>query len=74
MTKIPISFDYKGKHYDGYFGEVFGAGRKMWHLMINNYYYGQLLFVNEKFVFYSNSGEMQDLAEKFCEQIMLWYE
>ncbi len=74
MTKIPISFYCKGKHYEGYLCEVHGAAARMWHLMINNYYKGQLLVVNEKFVFHSNSGEMEDLAEQFGEQIILWYQ
>jgi hypothetical protein len=74
MTEIPISFDYKGKHYDGFLSEVAGAGANVWHLMINNYYYGKLMMVNDKFVFHSNSGEMQDLAELFGQQIILWYE
>lgn len=42
MEKIPIRFDYKGKQYAGYFTKVFGAGANVWHLMIDNYYYGAL--------------------------------
>jgi hypothetical protein len=56
MTKIPISFDYKDKHYDGTLDEVSGAGANVWHLMINNYYKGKLMMVSDKLVFHSNSG------------------
>jgi hypothetical protein len=53
MNDIPISFDYRGKHYDGYLSEVSGAGGQTWFLNINKYHRGQLLFVNGNFVFYS---------------------
>ena len=43
MKKIPIQFDYKGKHYKGHFSEVSGGGANTWHLMIENYYIGQLI-------------------------------
>ncbi len=74
MDRIPISFEYKGQHYAGSFQEVAGAAAKVWHLMIKNYYRGCLMIVNDDWVFHSNSGEMEDLAEQFGEQIMLWYE
>ena len=75
MKKIPIQFDYKGKHYEGRFSEVFGAAANSWHLMIDNFYKGQLIHsVNNGFTFHSNSGEMKDMAEYFGEQITLWYE
>ena len=75
MKKIPIQFDYKGKHYEGYFSEISGAGANTWHLMIGNYYIGQLIFSKQfGWAFHSNSGEMKCMAEYFGEQIMLWYE
>ena len=74
MKKIPIEFDYKGNHYKGHFTEVFGGGAKTWHLMIDNFYKGQLRHSENGWVFHSNSGEMKCIAEYFGEQIMLWYE
>jgi len=61
MTKILIHFIKA--NIDDYFGDVFGAGAKMWHLTINIYCYGQSPYVNDKLGFYSNLGEMKDLAE-----------
>jgi len=43
MKKIPIQFDYNGKHYEGHFSEVSGGGASSWHLTIDNYYRGQLI-------------------------------
>lgn len=42
MDEIPVSFDYKGKFYKGYFSYVKGAGAMMFHLSINNYHRGQM--------------------------------
>jgi len=71
--KIPISFDYKGKHYDGTLEEVHGAGAKVWHLTIDGYCCGQLMHI-DKFVFHSNIGKFKELADLFGNHIMLWYE
>lgn len=71
---IPISFDYKGKHYEGTFSEVSGAAAKMWHLTINGYHCGQLLLLERGWVFFSNSGEFEELADYFGDIVMLWYE
>lgn len=62
---IPIKFTLKGKHYNGYLNSVSGAGQ-VFHLMINNYYIGQLSYTNT-WVFYGNkldgssSEELTDL-------------
>lgn len=75
MKKIPIQFDYKGKHYEGHFSEVSGASANLWHLMIDNFYKGQLIFSETYgWAFHSNSGEMKCMTEYFGEQMMLWYE
>ena len=75
MDHIPIEFDYKDKHYKGFLTKVSGAGSNAtWFLMIDNYYRGQLHFLNNRFVFYSQTGEMEELAEMFGEVVMLWYQ
>ena len=71
MQNIPISFDYKGKHYEGFLSKVRGAGANVWHLMINNYYYGMLMYV-DTWVFHSNSNEMKELAGFFGKTVSLW--
>jgi len=72
MNKIPISFDYKGQHYEGHFNEM--LGKTHWHLMINNFYCGALLFTQRGFAFHSNSGQFEDMVDEFADLIMLWYE
>lgn len=76
MNNIPITFEYKGKEYKGFLSEVFGAGSagNVWYLMINNYYHGQLHFINGEFKFFGNDGRFEDIANVFGEQVMLWYE
>lgn len=74
VNNIPISFDYKDKYYDGHWDEISGAAARTWYLTINKYHYRQLLFVNDRFVFYSNSKEMEVIAELFGEHLMLWYQ
>lgn len=68
MQEIPISFEYKNKHYQGTLRQVFGAGANVWHLMINNYYRGSLSYTN-KWIFHNSKDEMKELAEFFGKQI-----
>lgn len=45
MTSIPVSFDYKNKHYSGFLVQITGNATKgghAYHLYINNYYRGSL--------------------------------
>lgn len=56
MPDIPISFDYKGKRYEGYLSEVSGAAAKTWHIMINKRYIGQ--------VFITQTGEIKVATQK----------
>lgn len=74
IKKIPIEFYYKGALCKGHFTEVFGGGANTWHLMINNYYKGQLIYSQNGWAFYNNSGEMKCMTEYFGEHMMLWYE
>lgn len=75
LQEIPITFDYKGKHCEGTLSEVHGAGATgVFHLMINNFYRGQLINTQKGWAFYSNSGEMADLSNFFGEQVRLWFE
>jgi len=43
LDRVPITFQFKGKEYSGYFSKVAGAGSSsMFHLMVDGYYFGQL--------------------------------
>lgn len=61
---IPVEFDYEGKHYKGYLSQVTGAGQ-IWHLMIDDYYMGQLIYSSYGWSFHNNKGTMKDLADYF---------
>jgi hypothetical protein len=75
MVKIPIEFDYNGEHYKGHFSQPFGTGGSVWHLMIDNFYFGQLLYSETNgWSFHDNKGMMQDMADYFGNIVMLWYE
>lgn len=39
---VPITFEHEDKLYSGHFNSVSGAGSGIWHLMIDNYYKGEL--------------------------------
>ena len=68
MQKIPISFEYKNKLYQGTLQQVFGAGANVWHLMIDNYYRRSLSYT-KTWVFHNPKDEMKELAEFFGEQV-----
>ena len=77
MNKISITFTHEGKEYKGTLDEVHGAAGRTWHLMIDKYYYGPLLFVNDKFVFHPQLDEnkwMKEFEGYFGEVITLYYE
>lgn len=75
MPKIPVTFIHEGKEYSGTLGEVSGAAGKIWHLHVDDYYWGQLIFGESGFVFYAqnNTQAMLYLSEQFGEAITLWY-
>lgn len=76
MADIPVSFDYKGKHYSGFLSEVTGGGGSVWHLMINRFYWGQLHYYpsRDEFRFTSQTREFEDISDFFGEVIIAWYE
>jgi len=48
MDKIPVTFNYEGKTYNGFLNKVMGAdSTSIFHLMIDNYYKGQLLYTDK---------------------------
>ena len=45
MVNIPVTFNYKGKEYNGHFSQVSGAGSTaMFHLNVNGFYWGRLRY------------------------------
>lgn len=73
--QIPISFDYDGKHYDGYFIPVHGASGKLWHLMVGGYFYGQLFHTDLFGWQFSNNQKLfNELTDYFADVITAWYQ
>lgn len=61
----PVSLEYQGKNYIGKLTKVPGAsGLNVWHLMVNNYYWGTLTFT-DKWVFNTQKRDMKELANFF---------
>lgn len=68
---IPISFIYNGSLHEGYFNQM--KGGTVWHLMIDNYYRGQLIHSPVYgYRFSSNKGDFEEFSEFFGECIMRW--
>jgi hypothetical protein len=74
MNKIPVSFEYNGKQLVGEFSEVGGSGGSTWHLLIDKYYKGSLMIIQDKWVFHSQTREMEDLADYFGSVLIAWYQ
>lgn len=66
---IPATFTYQGKTYKGFLHPVHGAGINVWHLMIDNFYYGRLRY-HEGWVF--DSVKMEGIAETLGEIVVAW--
>ncbi len=47
IEQISISFDYKDKHYKGWFSPVHGAVENVWHLYVDKFYYVRLMITNK---------------------------
>lgn len=76
---IPVTFTFQNKEYKGILSEVSGAGAErgsFWHLYIDNYYWGQLLYLERGFVFYAqnNTKEMEYLGEVFERFVVAYYQ
>lgn len=67
--EIPVSFQYEGKTYRGILSQVPGAGGQLFHLMVNGYYKGQLLYTANGWHFTSQSGKLDHLESVFVEAL-----
>jgi len=66
-----VSFQFKGKQYNGILSPVHGGGAHVYHLMINKFYYGRLRYVKNEWVFDTNdeSKGWESLADLFGDAI-----
>lgn len=75
MNGIPITFEFEGKTYSGFFQSVMGAGSSaMFHLMIDNFYFGRLRFSDftNDWVFDGNKPGMEKMAAEFGYWVTAW--
>lgn len=47
IEQVPISIDYKDKHYKGWFSPVNGAVANVWYLYVDKFYYGRLMITDK---------------------------
>lgn len=71
-VSIPIAFDYEGKRIEGIFKPVHGAGARVWHLMINNYYRGQLTYNESTDTWSYHGNAFGNMASPFGEYVTAW--
>lgn len=73
MERIPITFNHKGKQYSGFLCPVAGVGHPcVWHLMINNRYYGNLRSTDRGWIF--DSEKMPEIGDFLGDYITAWYQ
>jgi len=67
---MKVSFTWNKKEYNGELRAVSGAGT-MYHLMVKNYYQGQLVKTDKGWQFSTQKhGYIQSLSSYFSEQIL----
>ena len=76
--EVPITFEHQGKAYTGHLSSGTGAGGTMydhWHLMIDNFYCGQLHYSGfcGHWRFTSNSGLFEGLSDYFEGYLIGWF-
>lgn len=76
---IPVSFDYCGKHYDGFLCSGKGAAQvegNQYDLMINGFFQGRLRLsqFNNEWLFDSigDSGRFAELVDYFSQVVVSW--
>lgn len=72
MNKIPVIFPHNGKEMKGYLHAVAGAGGGVWHLMVDNYYWGRLRQVGDSWAFDISKEEVAHLVDYFAAVVISW--
>ena len=71
--KIPVEFEFEGKKISGTLEEV-GAGRDVWQLMVNSFYWGRLRRANDQWFFDESKWKIGHLVNYFAAVVVAWYE
>lgn len=79
MDYVPITFDFEGKQYSGFFTQVSGAGSTaMFHLTVDGFYYGRLRYSefshNWCFDATPENEGMKKISDEFGDYITAWYQ
>lgn len=79
MDNMPITFEFNGKNYAGFFSKVSGAGSTAtFHLMVERFYWGRLRFsdFNNSWCFHPTpkTEGLEKLSNEFGDFIIAWYQ
>ena len=69
---IPITFEHQKKAFSGHLKPVHGAGSNVWHLMIKNYYKGQLSYHEAQGMWTYHGNAFEDMGSWFGEYVIAW--
>ncbi|RYD54052.1 MAG: hypothetical protein EOP56_19640 [Sphingobacteriales bacterium] len=65
---IPITFEFEGREYRGELVEV-TAGGSYWQLLIDRYFYGDLMYSAKGWAFYSPKDRFPGMADYFGDYL-----
>jgi hypothetical protein len=75
--EIPVSFEYEGIQFDGYFTNTHGAGYDRYFLILNGFHYGMVIISKEKWRWASGPMKLFEepyMLEFFESVIVKWYD
>lgn len=73
MARIPVTFEHKGKQFKGELVPVHGMAQPcVWHLLIDNRYYGTLMHTQKGWIIHSEW--MPELADFLGDYVTAWYQ
>jgi hypothetical protein len=76
ISAIPVSFEYEGIQFDGYFTNNHGAGFDRYHLILNGVHYGSLIISDTGWRWAAGPGNMFTepyMVVYFIEVVVAWY-
>lgn len=74
MDKIPVEFDFEGRKVKGTLDATAGAGGNVWHLMVENYYWGRLRKAGDAWYFDESKWKVADQIDHFAAVVIAWYQ
>jgi hypothetical protein len=74
MDKISVTFKLDGKEYSGTLDHVAGAGNSVWHLMVDEFYWGRLRLSNGQWFFDESILGVGNQIDHFAATVIAWYQ